>query len=172
MFLRDTFKLDGYNDRKIHGALNCHLHLDQPNKKPNSVSFLPFVGNIFNRISRVLADTSNLHEIIQSHPICPRPPRTKDTRCLHEPLWVRQVLHWAHGPVRGRQFKGASIAHSPRTSGQVGRSWTQYRPGTPHSIPQCFHPRHQILIYEPHFKEATETTPLLQYQQRRCVVTQ
>jgi hypothetical protein len=46
--------------------------------------------------------------------------------------------------------KGASTAHKTRTSGQVGRSWTQYRPGTPHSIPQCFHPRHENQIHGPH----------------------
>jgi hypothetical protein len=36
-------------------ALNHHTHLDKPENKPNSVAFLPFVGPIFNRSSRVLA---------------------------------------------------------------------------------------------------------------------
>jgi hypothetical protein len=75
---------------------------------------------------------------------------TKYTRCLQDPLWVRQGLHWADGPLRAQQVKGASTAHSARTSGQIDRSWTQYRPGTPHSIPQFFHPRHENQIYGPH----------------------
>jgi hypothetical protein len=55
MFLRDIFKHNGYNDRQIHSALNCCLHLDQPDSKSNSVTFLPFVRTIFNSISRVMA---------------------------------------------------------------------------------------------------------------------
>jgi hypothetical protein len=55
VFLRDVFKQNGYNDRQIHRALYHRLHLAQPDNKPNSVTFLPFVGTIFNRISSVLA---------------------------------------------------------------------------------------------------------------------
>jgi hypothetical protein len=51
VFLRDVFKQNVYNDWKIHRALNCHPHLDQPDNKPNSVTLLLFVGTIFNRIS-------------------------------------------------------------------------------------------------------------------------
>jgi hypothetical protein len=54
MFLKDVFKQNGYNDPKIHRALNRCPHLPQPDE-PNSVTFLPFVGTTFNRISRVLA---------------------------------------------------------------------------------------------------------------------
>jgi hypothetical protein len=54
VFLRDVFKLNGYNDQQIHRALNHHPHLDQPDNKPNSVAFFPFVRTIFNHISRVL----------------------------------------------------------------------------------------------------------------------
>jgi hypothetical protein len=71
------------------------------------LSRLPaFVGIIFNRISRVLA-RHNIkcglapHEIIQSPPSDQRSPWTKDTRCLQDPIWVRQYLHWAVGPFRG-----------------------------------------------------------------------
>jgi hypothetical protein len=53
--LRDVFKQNGYNDWQIHRALNHRLHLDQLDNKPNSFAFLPFVGTIFSRISRVLA---------------------------------------------------------------------------------------------------------------------
>jgi hypothetical protein len=52
-FLKDVFKENGYNDRQINRALNRRPHLPQPDK-PHSVAFLPFVGTIFNRISRVL----------------------------------------------------------------------------------------------------------------------
>jgi hypothetical protein len=54
VFLRDFFKQNSYNDQQIHKALNHHPHLNQSDNKPNSVAFLPFVGTIFNRISRVL----------------------------------------------------------------------------------------------------------------------
>jgi hypothetical protein len=55
VFLKDVFKQDGYNDRQIHRAINRRPHLAQPENKPNSVAFLPFVRTKFNRISRVLA---------------------------------------------------------------------------------------------------------------------
>jgi hypothetical protein len=55
VFLRDVFKENGYNDRQIHSALNRRPHLPQPDNKPHSVAFLPFVGTVFNRISRALA---------------------------------------------------------------------------------------------------------------------
>jgi hypothetical protein len=54
VFLRDVFKQNGYNNRHIHRALNHCPHVGQLEDKPNSVMFLPFVGPIFNRISRVL----------------------------------------------------------------------------------------------------------------------
>jgi hypothetical protein len=55
VFLRDIYKQNGFIDWQIHRALNCHWHLDEPDNKPNLVTFLPFVGTIFNHISRVLA---------------------------------------------------------------------------------------------------------------------
>jgi hypothetical protein len=55
VFLRDVFKQNGYNGREIHRALNRRPHLDQPDNEPNSGAFPPFVGTIFNLISRVLA---------------------------------------------------------------------------------------------------------------------
>jgi hypothetical protein len=55
LFLRDVFRENGYNDRQIHRALSRHPLLPQPDNEPNSVAFLPFVGTIFNRISRVVA---------------------------------------------------------------------------------------------------------------------
>jgi hypothetical protein len=58
VFLKDVFKQNGYNDRQIHRALNHRLPLPQPDNEPHSLAFLPFVGTVFNRISRVLAQHS------------------------------------------------------------------------------------------------------------------
>jgi hypothetical protein len=55
VFPRDVFKQNGYNDRQIRRALNHRPHLPLPDNKLHSVAFLPFVGTVFNRISRVLA---------------------------------------------------------------------------------------------------------------------
>jgi hypothetical protein len=55
VFLKDVFKENGYNDRQIPRALNRRPHLPQPDNEPHSVAFLRFVGTVFNRISRVLA---------------------------------------------------------------------------------------------------------------------
>jgi hypothetical protein len=55
MFLRDALKQNGYIDQQIHRALNRWRYLGQPDNKPNRVTFLAFVGPIFNRISQVLA---------------------------------------------------------------------------------------------------------------------
>jgi hypothetical protein len=57
-FLKDIFKENGYNDQQIHRALNRLPLLPQPDNKPHSVAFLPFVGTVFNRISRVLAQNN------------------------------------------------------------------------------------------------------------------
>jgi hypothetical protein len=54
VFLNDVFRENGYSDRQIHRALNRRPLLPQPDKKPHSVAFLPFVGTVFNLISRVL----------------------------------------------------------------------------------------------------------------------
>jgi hypothetical protein len=50
-FLQDVFKQNGYNDRQIHRVLNRRPNISQPEDKPDSVEFLPYVGTIFNRIS-------------------------------------------------------------------------------------------------------------------------
>jgi hypothetical protein len=65
VFLKDVFKENGYNDRQIHRALNRRPHLPQPDNEPHLIAFLPFVGTVFNRISRVLARHNiKSHEII------------------------------------------------------------------------------------------------------------
>jgi hypothetical protein len=55
VFLKNVFRENGYSDRRIHRALNRRPLLPQPDNKAHSVAFLPFVGTVFNRISRVLA---------------------------------------------------------------------------------------------------------------------
>jgi hypothetical protein len=58
VFLRDVFKQNGYNNQQIHRVLNCRLNISQPENKPESVAFLPYVGPIFNRVSRVLSQNN------------------------------------------------------------------------------------------------------------------
>jgi hypothetical protein len=55
VFLRDIFRQNGYNNWQIHRVLNHHPNISQPNDKPDSVAFLPYVGTIFILISRVLS---------------------------------------------------------------------------------------------------------------------
>jgi hypothetical protein len=62
VFLKDVFREIGYNDRQIHRDLNRRPLLPQPDNKPHSVAFLPFVGTVFNRISRVL-DGHNIKSV-------------------------------------------------------------------------------------------------------------
>ncbi|XP_023702614.1 uncharacterized protein LOC111861900, partial [Cryptotermes secundus] len=51
-FLKDIFRRNGYNDRKIDRALNRHPNSNQHDDRRETVTFLPFVGTIYNRISR------------------------------------------------------------------------------------------------------------------------
>jgi hypothetical protein len=55
VFLGDIFRQNGYIDRQIRRALNPPLRVGQSDEKPDSVAFLPYVGTIFNCITRVLA---------------------------------------------------------------------------------------------------------------------
>jgi hypothetical protein len=48
LFVKDIFKENSYNDRQIHRVLNRRPHLPQPDNKPHSVAFLPFVRTLFN----------------------------------------------------------------------------------------------------------------------------
>jgi hypothetical protein len=54
-FLSDIFRQNGYTERQIRRALNPPQGVGQTDGKPDSVAFLPYVGSMFNRISRVLA---------------------------------------------------------------------------------------------------------------------
>jgi hypothetical protein len=55
LFLRNIFRKNGYTDLQIRRALNLPSKVVQPDEKPYSVAFLPYVGSIFSRISRVLS---------------------------------------------------------------------------------------------------------------------
>jgi hypothetical protein len=126
VFLKDVFKQYGYNDRQIHRVLNRRPLLPEPDYKPHSVAFLPFVGTVFNRISRVLArhikfvgllhiKLSSLLRPVKNH-LGLRIPRVYRISCQCGRVYIGQT---------GRSVdmvKGASTAHKTRTSGQVGRS--------------------------------------------------
>jgi hypothetical protein len=55
VFLGDIFRQIGYSDQQNRRVLNPLPRVAQPNEKPDSVAFLPYVGSIFNCISRVLS---------------------------------------------------------------------------------------------------------------------
>jgi hypothetical protein len=54
VFLRDVFRHNGY-DWQILRVLNRRRNISQPDNNPDSVAFLPYVGTIFDQISRVLS---------------------------------------------------------------------------------------------------------------------
>jgi hypothetical protein len=126
VFLREVFKQNGYNRKKTHRALNHCSHAGQPENKPNSVSFLPFVGSVFNRINRVLArhniKSVGLAHIKLSNLLHP----VKDNLGLRKPHVKKNPcecgsLYWADRPLRGRQIKRGSTPHPTGTSRQVSR---------------------------------------------------
>ncbi|XP_023707716.1 uncharacterized protein LOC111864596 [Cryptotermes secundus] len=59
VLLGDVFRKNGYNNRQLHRVLNRQPNISRHECKLGSVSFLPsfppYVGTIFNRISRVLS---------------------------------------------------------------------------------------------------------------------
>jgi hypothetical protein len=55
VFLRDIFRQNRYTERQIRRALNPPPRVGQSDEKSDSVAFLPYVGSIFNHISRVPA---------------------------------------------------------------------------------------------------------------------
>jgi hypothetical protein len=58
VFLRDVYRQKGYKDWQLDSSLNRHPNNSKPDIKPSSVTFLPYAGPIFNKISRVLARNS------------------------------------------------------------------------------------------------------------------
>jgi hypothetical protein len=121
LFLKDVFRENGYNDRQIQRALNRRPHLPQPDNEPHSVAFLPFVGTVFNRISRVLA-RHNIKSVGLPHMKLSSLLRpVKDYLGLRTPGVCRIPCECGRVYI-GHQDKGASTAHETRTSGQVGRS--------------------------------------------------
>jgi hypothetical protein len=55
VFLGDIFRQNGYTNQQIRRTLNTPPRVAQPDKRPDSVAFLPYVRPIFNRIGRVLS---------------------------------------------------------------------------------------------------------------------
>jgi hypothetical protein len=55
VLLGDIFRQNGYTEPQIRRALNPPPRACRSDEKSDSVAFLPCVGKIFNRISRVLA---------------------------------------------------------------------------------------------------------------------
>ncbi|XP_023713951.1 uncharacterized protein LOC111867940 [Cryptotermes secundus] len=53
------FRRNDYNDRQIDRALNRHPNNNKPGDRIETVAFLPLVGTIFNKISRVLSRHNN-----------------------------------------------------------------------------------------------------------------
>jgi hypothetical protein len=53
-FIKDTFRQNSYSNWQIHMALNPIIRVAPPKNKPDSVVFLPYVGSIFNLISKGL----------------------------------------------------------------------------------------------------------------------
>jgi hypothetical protein len=55
VFLGDIFRQNSYTNQQTHRALNPLPTVAQLDKKSESFAFLPYVGSIFNCISRVLS---------------------------------------------------------------------------------------------------------------------
>ncbi|PNF28350.1 hypothetical protein B7P43_G18144 [Cryptotermes secundus] len=48
VLLGDVLRHNGYNNRQIRRVLNHCPNISQPDNKPDSDAFLPYVGTIFN----------------------------------------------------------------------------------------------------------------------------
>jgi hypothetical protein len=59
VFLMDVLRQNGFDDRQIHRVIKYHSNIRQPENKPNSVAFLPYVKPTFNQINMVLSDTTS-----------------------------------------------------------------------------------------------------------------
>jgi hypothetical protein len=54
VFLWDIFTQNGHTDRQIRRALDPPSRVAQPDKRPDSIAFLLYVGSIFSSISKDL----------------------------------------------------------------------------------------------------------------------
>jgi hypothetical protein len=113
----------------------------QPNEKPDSVAFLPYVGSIFNRISRVLSQQN-----ITSMGL---PPRNISSflRSAKDDLGLKTLVSAVRSTLGRRtvrhQFEGAPATCQSRTSGQVSRGGGQSQLGAPHPVTPHRHPLYQ-----------------------------
>lgn len=53
-FLTTVFKQNGYNDRQIERAMKSTRQTPEPEKKPTSIAYIPYINNIYGRLSRML----------------------------------------------------------------------------------------------------------------------
>jgi hypothetical protein len=88
VFLKDVFRQNGYNDRQIHRVLNRRPNISQSEDNPNSVAFLPYVGTVFNRISRVLSRHN-----IKSMGLLPRKYPVSSGRSEVKKTWIHTSTH-------------------------------------------------------------------------------
>jgi hypothetical protein len=166
VFLKDIFKQNGY---KTEPSTIIHF---RSTGQQAQLSHLSALCQVFIQLNQQSAGPTQHqiggfvpHEIIQSAPSCQRQHMTEDTRCLQDPLWVQQGLHWAGRPFWGHQVIGVSTAHLTRTSGQVKISWTQCQPRTLPAVPPCIHPDHKNQIHGQHcYGGHCDLTPPLHYE--------
>jgi hypothetical protein len=111
VLLRNVFRQNGYNERQIHRVPNR-----QSDDNPDSVAFLPYVGTIFNRISRVLS-RHNIKSVglpINNYHFF-RPAKYKlglrIPSVYRIPCDCGMVYIFADGPFDGIKVEGASVAH-------------------------------------------------------------
>jgi hypothetical protein len=103
MFLRDISKQNGYNDQQIQSP---QLPSAFRSTRQAQLSRLPALCQDYIQLYQQSAGPTQHqicalapHEIVQSPPSCQRTPRTKDTRCLQDPLS-------AAGSTLGRKVNG------------------------------------------------------------------
>ena len=54
-FLTTVFKQNGYNDRQIERAMKPARQTSEPENKPASTAYIPYINNTFGCLSRILA---------------------------------------------------------------------------------------------------------------------
>ena len=54
-FLTTVFKQNGYNDHKIKRAMKPIRQTPEPENKPTSTAYIPYINNTYGRLSRMLA---------------------------------------------------------------------------------------------------------------------
>jgi hypothetical protein len=90
--------------------MNRRLNISQPDDSPDSVTFLPYIGTIFNRISRVLSwhkrsvglppqKVSSFFQLVRDNLVL------TTLGVYRIPCEVREGLHWAERPLHGHKVE-------------------------------------------------------------------